>query len=74
MEKDQATGNHQQRVDDQRRFTAFVQELTALSKKHGVAIRSTGGVYAFSDPKEAEGLVYTDDASSGDLDYTLKPR
>jgi len=71
MEKDQVTDTYQQRVDDQLRFMAFVQELAALSKKHGVAIRSTGGVYVFTDPKEAEGLVYTNDASSSDLDYVI---
>ena len=56
--------------NDQLRFSAFVRELTVLSKKHGVAIRSTGSVYLFADPKEAENMIYTDDASSGDLDYS----
>jgi hypothetical protein len=57
--------------EDQFRFANFIRELTALSKKHGIAIRSTGGVHIFSDSSEAEGLIYTDDASSGDLDYHL---
>jgi hypothetical protein len=56
---------------EQRRFAAFVKELTELSKKHCIMLQCTGGIYISNNPKEVEGLVYTNDASSGDLYYSL---
>jgi len=71
MNKKEQEEREERRKLEQRRFAAFVKELTELSKKHGIIIQSTGGVYISEDPKEVEGLVYTDDASSCDLYYNL---
>ena len=53
---------------EQRRFTAFTQELAALSKKHGIVLSCCGGVNIIDPTDEAlTKLTYTDDATSGDL-------
>lgn len=52
----------------QRRFTAFTQELAALSKKYGIVLSSCGGVDITDPTDEAlKKLTYTDDVTSGDL-------
>jgi hypothetical protein len=71
MNKKEHEEHEERRKLEQQRFAAFVKELTELSKKHGIVIKSTGGIYISNDPKEVEGLVYTDDASSCDLYYNL---
>jgi hypothetical protein len=49
----------------------FVRELTAISKKHGVAVMSIGGVFILEDANAMLDIAYTCDASSGDLEFKL---
>lgn len=53
----------------QQRFEDFVKELTILSKKYGVAIRSIGGVFISMDINDMKNINYDDDSTSGDLNY-----
>ena len=57
--------------EEKQRFTKFTKELATLSKKHGIVLSVTGGVY-FVDLKEEKesiaNLAYTDDAVSGDIE------
>ena len=47
----------------------FVQELTAISEKHGVAVMSMGGVFILDD--NAQHIAYTYDATRGNLEFKL---
>lgn len=51
----------------QRNHQRFVKQLTRLSRRHGVAVKSVGGVTVSGDPDEFADLVYMGDISSGDL-------
>ncbi|MFV8607055.1 hypothetical protein [Ralstonia pseudosolanacearum] len=53
-------------------YHAFVTELTALTRKYGVAIRSFGGVCIADEPGDFRDVVYVADITSGDL-YPLDP-
>ena len=48
-------------------YDRFITELTALTRKYGVAIQSVGGVYLADERGEFDKLTYTADISSGDL-------
>ena len=48
-------------------YDEFVAELTALTRKYGVAIQSVGGVYLADDPGEFRNVRYVADITSGDL-------
>jgi hypothetical protein len=48
-------------------YDCFITELTALTRKYGVAIQSVGGVYLADERGEFEKLTYTADITSGDL-------
>ena len=48
-------------------YDRFIAELTALTRKYGVAIQSVGGVYLADERSEFDKLTYTADISSGDL-------
>ncbi len=48
-------------------YNAFVTELTALTRKYGVAIRSFGGVCIADEPGAYRNVVYVADITSGDL-------
>ena len=48
-------------------YDRFITELTALTRKYGVAIQSVGGVYLADERSEFDKLTYTADISSGDL-------
>lgn len=48
-------------------FKKFVKELAELSKKYGVAIKSIGGVTI----GEIKDISYSDDETSGDLEYRV---
>lgn len=48
-------------------YERFIAELTALTRKYGVAIQSVGGVYLSDERGEFDKLTYTTDISSGDL-------
>ena len=48
-------------------YDRFITELTALSRKYGVAIQSVGGVYIADERGEFDKLTYNADISSGDL-------
>lgn len=48
-------------------YDCFITELTALTRKYGVAIQSVGGVYLADERGEFDKLTYTADISSGDL-------
>ena len=48
-------------------YDRFITELTALTRKYGVAIQSVGGVYLADERGEFEKLTYTADITSGDL-------
>ena len=58
-------------LTEQERFERFVTELTALSRKHGVAIMSMGGVFILDGEDAAKSITYSCDASSGDLEFKL---
>ena len=48
-------------------YDRFIAELTALTRKYGVAIQSVGGVYLADERGEFDKLTYTADITSGDL-------
>jgi hypothetical protein len=48
-------------------YDRFIAELTALTRKYGVAIQSVGGVYLADEKGEFEKLTYNADITSGDL-------
>lgn len=58
-----------QRTDQetQRDYNAFIEELTQLSRRYGIAIQSVGGVYLADKPEDFAQLRYRADLSSGDL-------
>lgn len=48
-------------------YDAFVAELTKLTRKYGVAIKSIGGVAIADDPSEFSDVTYEADITSGDI-------
>ena len=48
-------------------YDQFIAELTALTRKYGVAIQSVGGVILADAPGEFRDVTYRADISSGDL-------
>ena len=48
-------------------YDQFIAELTALTRKYGVAIQSVGGVILADAPGEFSHVSYVADISSGDL-------
>lgn len=48
-------------------YDKFIAELTALTRKYGVAIQSVGGVILADDPGEFQAVTYVADITSGDL-------
>ena len=48
-------------------YDQFIAELTALTRKYGVAIQSVGGVILSDAPGEFSHVSYVADISSGDL-------
>ena len=48
-------------------YDKFVAELTALTRKYGVAIQSVGGVILADQAGEFRDVTYIADISSGDL-------
>ena len=48
-------------------YNQFITELTALTRKYGVAIQSVGGIYLADDPGEFRNVSYVADITSGDL-------
>jgi hypothetical protein len=48
-------------------YAKFVAELTALTRKYGVAIQSVGGIILADEPGEFHDVTYVADISSGDL-------
>ena len=48
-------------------YDRFIAELTALTRKYGVAIQSVGGVYLADEHGEFDKLTYNADITSGDL-------
>ena len=48
-------------------YDQFVAELTALTRKYGVAIQSVGGVILADQAGEFRDVTYVADISSGDL-------
>lgn len=57
--------------EEQKRFEQFTKELAKLSKKYGIVLQVTGGVYIEKDG-DIKSIVYTDDASSGDLNSEVE--
>ena len=51
-------------------FKEFVAGLEKLTKKTGWGVQSTGGVY-FDEPSTIKKVKYTNDPTSGDIDYDL---
>ena len=51
-------------------FNDFVKGLEKLTKKTGWGVQSVGGVY-FDDPSTIKKVKYTDDPTSGDINYDL---
>ena len=48
-------------------YNQFIAELTALTRKYGVAIQSVGGVTVADQASEFADVTYIADISSGDL-------
>ena len=48
-------------------YDQFIAELTALTRKYGVAIQSVGGVILADESGEFSNVSYIADSSSGDL-------
>lgn len=48
-------------------YDKFVAELTKLTRKYGVAIKSIGGVAIADDPSEFSDVSYEADITSGDI-------
>ena len=57
--------------DTGRNFKLFTKELSELSQKYGVAIRSVGGIEIYDDPRDLQGIQYSSDWTSGDLEYYI---
>lgn len=55
--------------EQQIRFEGFTNELEKLSKRYGVSLDITGGVYVMSseDKQKIKEIIYSNDSSSGDL-------
>ena len=51
----------------EKNYDRFITELTALTRKYGVAIQSVGGVYLADERGEFDKLTYNADITSGDL-------
>jgi hypothetical protein len=49
------------------RYRRFVVDLTRISRRHGVAVKSVGGVTLAEQASEYAALVYVGDITSGDL-------
>lgn len=56
-------------MTEQQRLEHFAQELTTISRKHGIAVISIGGVFFLDGTKAAEHIAYTCDAALGDLKF-----
>lgn len=48
-------------------YEQFVAELTLLTRKYGVAIKSVGGVLIADHPSEFSKVSYDADITSGDI-------
>lgn len=48
-------------------YDQFIADLTALTRKYGVAIQSVGGVFVADTQGEFRDVSYIADISSGDL-------
>ena len=48
-------------------YDRFITELTALTRKYGVAIQSVGGVDLAEERGEFDKVTYNADITSGDL-------
>lgn len=48
-------------------YDQFVAELTALTRKYGVAIQSVGGIILADHASDFRDVTYRADISSGDL-------
>ena len=48
-------------------YDQFIAELTALTRRYGVAIQSVGGVFLADAPAEFGRVTYIADITSGDL-------
>ena len=48
-------------------YNKFVAELTAITRKYGVAIRSVGGVILAEHVGEFRDVTYVADITSGDI-------
>ena len=44
-------------MTDQQRFEHFVQDLTAISKRHGVAIMTIGGVFILENAEATKDIT-----------------
>lgn len=53
--------------DTEANYHQFIIELTALTRKYGVAIKSVGGVTITDQPRDFANASYDADSSSGDI-------
>ncbi len=56
----------QGKTSEEKRYAKFVSELTQISRKYGIAIKSIGGV-VIADSDEFSKVEYDADSTSGDL-------
>lgn len=56
-----------QQTTTETNYLHFIAELTALTRKYGVAIQSVGGVILADTEGEFRGVSYRADIGSGDL-------
>ena len=48
-------------------YAKFLAELTLLTRKYGIAVKSVGGVFLADDPNGFARVTYVADVTSGDL-------
>jgi hypothetical protein len=58
-------------MTDEQRFKAFTKELSKISEKYGVTVKSIGGVIIY-DEGELSQVKYSSDYTSGDLIPSIK--
>jgi uncharacterized 2Fe-2S/4Fe-4S cluster protein (DUF4445 family) len=54
-------------VEEQARYDRFVAGLTALTREHGIALSTFGGVHMAGAVNHYDDLTYIADIGSGDL-------
>ena len=51
-------------------WNKFIQEMNRITKETGYGVKVYGNIY-YNEPSQIKLVQYTDDETSGDLDYEL---